>query len=88
LLSQIHVDDNNNALINQVHFYDATSSKSEVLDKRGKGARKLHEILHKFMLAFKGYFILKEYAEYKNVKIYNATPDSFIDAFERVKLEN
>jgi len=85
-LKDIYVDDNNNALINQKHFYDNSNSKATPLDKRGKGARKLHEILHKFMLAFRGYFILREYADWRNVKIINQTKGSFIDAFERTDL--
>jgi len=87
-LPEISVNDDNVALINQKHFYDAEHSKSETLDKRGKGARRLHEILHKFMLAFKGYFVLKEYAKSLNAEIYNATNKSYIDAFERINLDN
>jgi len=85
-LKDISVNDSNEALINQKHFYDEQTSKAKTLDKRGVGARRLHEILHKFMLAFKGYFVLNEYAKTQNVKILNATPNSFIDAFERIKL--
>ncbi len=85
-LKDISVNENNQALINQKHFYDEQTSKPQTLDKRGVGARRLHEILHKFMLAFKGYFVLNEYAKSQNVQILNATPNSFIDAFERIKL--
>ncbi len=85
-LKDISVNDNNEALINQKHFYDAQTSKAQTLDKRGVGARRLHEILHKFMLAFKGYFILNEYAKTEKVQILNATPNSYIDAFERITL--
>jgi len=85
-LKDISVDDENNALINQKHFYDHDSSKAVHLDKKGIGARKLHEILHKFMLAFKGYFVLRDYADKMNVRILNQTEGSFIDAFERDKL--
>ncbi len=87
-LSQISVDDQNRALVNQKHFYDKDDSTSKPLDNRGKGARRLHEILHKFMLAFKGYFILNEYAKSQKVQILNATPGSFIDAFDRIAPEN
>ncbi len=87
-LPEITVNDDNIALINQKHFYDAKNSKHQPLDKKGKGERKLHEILHKFMLAFAGYFILKDYAESLNAEILNATPGSYIDAFNRVNLEN
>jgi hypothetical protein len=87
-LPDITVNDNNDALINQKHFYDAKSSKHQVLDKKGKGQRRLHEILHKFMLAFAGYFVLREYAESLGAEILNATPNSYIDAFDRIKIEN
>ena len=85
-LPEISVTQDNQVLLHQKHFYDEATSKAQSLDKRGKGQRRLHEILHKFMLAFKGYFVLKTYAESKGVKILNATPDSYIDAFERVRL--
>ncbi len=85
-LPEISVTEDNQVLLHQKHFYDEATSKAQSLDKRGKGQRKLHEILHKFMLAFKGYFELKAYAESKGVKILNATPNSYIDAFERVRL--
>lgn len=87
-LKDISVNDNNDALINQKHFYDEATSKAKPLDKKGKGARKLHEILHKFMLAFKGYFILRDYADAEKAEIYNQTEGSFIDAFERKTLRN
>ena len=85
-LPEITVNEDNIALINQKHFYDIEDSKHQTLDKRGKGHRRLHEILHKFMLAFAGYFVLKEYAESLNAEIFNATPNSYIDAFDRIDL--
>ena len=86
-LSEINVNDHNVVLLNQKHFYDEQTSVAEPLDKRGKGQRKLHEVLHKFMTAFKGYFSIKEYADVKGVKIINTTKGSFIDAFEKLSLE-
>lgn len=87
-LPEISVDDQNKVLINQKHFYDEGTTKAKALDKRGHGERKLWELLHKFMLAFKGYFILKKYAEKRGVAVLNATPKSFIDAFERIEISN
>lgn len=86
-LSDIFVDEQNNALINQKHFYDEQSSKAQTLDKRGRGARKLHEILHKFMLAFAGYHELKKYADKCQVEIINNTANSFIDAFKKQQID-
>ena len=84
-LPELSVDKNNNALLSQKHFYDK-NVKAETMKKLGKGQRHLHEILHKFYLTFKAYFSIKEYVENKEVKIYNCTHNSFIDAFEKVEL--
>lgn len=85
-LPQISVNENNEALINQKHFYDIGNSSSKQMRHKGHEARKLHEILEKFVHSFKAYFDLREYANSRQAHIYNATPDSFIDAFERKKI--
>ena len=82
-LPMISVNDQNQALVNQQHFYDEHSSKSDLMYKLGVRPRRLHEILEKFMFTFRSYFDLKDYAESKGSKIYNSTPDSYIDAFDR-----
>ena len=86
-LSEISVDNQNKVLINQKHFYDQDSSVGKPLDKRGVGERNMPELLTKFVHAFNGYFVLKEYARDCNVSVINATPGSFIDAFERIDLK-
>ncbi|MDH3709146.1 MAG: hypothetical protein OER04_04620 [Cyclobacteriaceae bacterium] len=85
-LSEISVNDNNEVLINQKHFYDEHQTEGKPLDKRGVGKRNLPELLTKFVHAFNGYFVLKEYAESLNTVIVNNTPGSFIDAFTRQSL--
>lgn len=82
-LKEIEVNDNNETLVCQKHFYDENSAKAETMNKLGKGSRKLHEVLHKFYLGFRGYFDIKKYADTRQVKIYNSTKNSFIDAFDR-----
>lgn len=86
-LQEIRVTESNEVLINQKHFYDYENSKGQPLDKRGKGKRTLPELLYKFMTAFKSYFEIRRYSEYRNIKIWNATKNSFIDAFERIDLK-
>ncbi len=81
----ISVNENNEALINQQHFYDSGQSHARHM-YRNSQPRRLHEILEKFMLSFRAYFELKEYAEKLGVKIYNCTPGSYIDAFERLHI--
>jgi hypothetical protein len=82
-LPLITVDENNHALINNQHFYDENTSKPEKMNKPGSEYRKLHEILKKLMYSFESYFVIKKYAERQGVKVLNATPKSFIDAFDR-----
>ncbi|NSW44722.1 MAG: hypothetical protein HPY79_02710 [Bacteroidales bacterium] len=86
-LKEISVDDQNQVLVNQKHFYDEDTSKPLPMNKF-RGTRKLHEVLIKFVHAFKGYFDIEKYAQSKNVSIYNATPNSYIDAFKRYKIES
>jgi len=87
-LPQIWVTPHNEVLLTQKHFYDEKTAQALPMQnyKQGK-SRRLHEILHKFMLAFQSYFELRAYAEKKGVNILNATPDSYIDAFERYTIE-
>lgn len=82
----VSVNEKNEALVNQQHFYDADKSKSEKMLKAGTRPRRLHEILEKFMLSFRSYFVLKDYAESVGTEIYNCTPGSYIDAYERKEL--
>ena len=85
-LQEISVSDNNITLINQKHFYDEQESKSAPMNDYVVRPRRLHEVLHKFQLTFQGYWEINEYIEKKNVKIYNCSELSLIDAFERKKL--
>lgn len=82
----IFVTSQNDVLFTNQHFYEEKKLKPHPM-RKATGKRKLHEVLDKFMLTFKGYFILKSYAKTKKVKIWNATPSSFIDAFDRRKIE-
>jgi hypothetical protein len=82
-LSEISVNEQNEVLVNQKHFYDEAVAKPRPMNYKGRRNRKLHEVLTKFVLAFKGYHELSEYAEKRGVTIINATPGSFIDAFKR-----
>jgi hypothetical protein len=85
-LAEISVTENNEALVNQKHFYDGDTSKPQKMQDYIVRPRRLHEVIHKFYLSFKGYWDIKAYAEAKQIKIYNASEVSMIDAFERKKL--
>lgn len=87
-LNEITVNSKNEALVNQKHFYDENESKPEVMADYITRPRRLHEMIYKFYLSFRGYWDILEYSKSKNVKIYNASEHSMIDAFERKKLSN
>lgn len=86
-MKELFVADDNTVYLTQKHFYDLQTARPDVMKKTGKGKRKMHEILIKFVHSFAGYFDINNYAKSQNVRIINITPDSFIDAFERMKLD-
>ena len=86
-LPEIFVADDNTVYLTQKHFYDAQTAQPDVMKKLGKNQRRLHEILHKFMLSFQAYFDLDAYAKSRQTDIINITPGSYIDAFQRLNLK-
>jgi len=82
-LNDIWVDENNQVLLTQKHFYDEDTAKALPMTKKGSGKRKLHEVLLKFHYSFRSYFLIKDYSIKLQAKIYNLTKGSYIDAFER-----
>jgi hypothetical protein len=81
-LKQTIVNSNNQVCLDDVHFYNKTKNIQPWLRASGE-PYKLHELLIDLSAMFSGYWELKKYADYLNVKIINHTEDSFIDAFER-----
>jgi hypothetical protein len=86
-LGEISVNNQNESLVNQKHYYDEFSSKPEKMQDYIYRPRRLHEIINKFYLTFLGYWEIKSFAEKRGVHIYNSSETSMIDAFERVDLE-
>lgn len=85
-LPEISVTDDNQVLMHQKHFYDQGKSKAETVSQENLNTARLHTILYHMHVAFKSYFILRDYAQRRNREIINITPGSFIDAFDRMKL--
>jgi hypothetical protein len=82
-LAEMSVNEKNEALMNLKHFYDENESRPMKMQDRIVRPRKLHEMIHKFYLSFKGYWEIKDYAEKRGVAIYNSSEVSMIDAFDR-----
>lgn len=78
----LSVNERNEVVSVQPHFYkeDDREVKRITTDYL---KYPLHRILDSFAVAFKSYFDIRNYADSRGMMIYNATPGSFIDAFER-----
>lgn len=83
-LKELSVTDNNEVLMNRKHFYQTQGEQKNVL-LLGKKVKKLHEVLQSYHFIFLGYHELNYYSKKKKCKIYNATPNSYIDAFDRIE---
>jgi hypothetical protein len=89
-LENLHVNDNNQLCLKDPHFYDNEPKVNYRLfykDVHHQETFSMREILHTFGKAFYGYEVVKKYADYAKTTIYNASEISFIDAFERRKIE-
>ena len=78
----LYVDDLNRVVSVQPHFYEENPKELDRIAREYAG-RRLHDVMESMVVAFKSYHRIERYARRKGVKIYNATPGSLIDAFER-----
>lgn len=84
-METIRVTDENHVVSVQPHFYKDSKAELRRSEEAYKGYR-LHQIVESFAIAFKSYHTLQRYAKRRGINIYNATPGSYIDAFERRSL--
>ena len=83
----LSVDDDNRVVSVQPHFYKEDDREISRI-KKAYLSLPLHSILDSFRIAFLSYHRIQDYAVHTGVKIYNSTPGSFIDAFQRKPLPN
>lgn len=83
-LPNLSVNDDNVVTTVQPHFYADNEAEKQRVATVYKGV-KLHSMLQNFAVAFKAYHVIADYAGRHGVTILNATPGSFIDAFERIE---
>jgi len=84
-LETIRVTDENHVVSVQPHFYADSKTELKRSEAEYRGYR-LHDILLSFYTAFRSYHVLKRYTSCRGISVYNATPGSYIDAFERRSL--
>ena len=81
------VTDRNRVVSVQPHFYKDDDKELRRAEEIFKNVR-LHEVYENYAIAFKSYFNVKAYTDRRGVEILNATPGSFIDAFDRISLSS
>lgn len=84
---EIRVNRENAVCLIDTHFYDREQDRKlqPWISYMGK-PYKMHDILIVLAKAFKGYHILEKYSRSLHARIYNYTPESFIDSFEKREL--
>lgn len=75
------IDENNRTIPNYTHFY------KEKNEKDGSFDYDIGSIFWDSYRSIIGYRMLEKYAEDRGSKVYNCTPGSFVDAFERTETE-
>lgn len=78
----LDVDEQNRVVTVQPHFYKDDEAESRRVASVYRDIH-MHDILLSFHIAFKSYFDIERFARGEGVRVINATPGSFIDAFER-----
>lgn len=91
-LEDIRVDQQTNEIyLMNSHFYQNDRVYTDKFYSADKGVKMsgwtLHDLIFAFGNMFKSYAQLKEYADYKGLKIYNASEYSWINVFERKKIK-
>lgn len=84
-METLRVDDQNRIMAVQKHFYQDSAQEECRVAEEYRGYH-MYQIVNSMAVAFKSYIQIANYARRRGVKIYNATPGSYIDAFERIKL--
>ena len=84
---QIRLNDQNELLIKQVHFYDKPADvrhEPVYLDKHRQRTSSMASQFLSLHNVFRGYEVLRDYADHRGVAILNASAKSYIDAFPRI----
>ena len=81
----LSVNERNEVVSIQPHFYKEDEQEQKRI-KVDYLKYPLHQIIYSFYVAFKAYHKIQRYALHRGVKVYNSTPESFIDAFPRKPL--
>lgn len=79
------VTERNRVVSVQPHFYKDDDRELKRAEEIFKNVH-IHDVYENYAIAFKSYHNLKAYTDRRGVEIINATPGSFIDAFDRANI--
>ena len=82
---EMEVDEENHVYFNDSHYY-GENNKRRLIDEWGR-AISVAEQLEANARVFRQYMFLATYAKKRKCVMYNATPNSLVDAFPRIVLE-
>lgn len=83
--SNLVVNQDNQLMMRDDHFYEVETKWIPLRHPENRSVR-MHEFYTNLTKAFYAHYRLAQYANFRNQKIYNATENSFIDAYQRKKL--
>ncbi len=86
---QIRLNDENQVLMQQLHFYEQAKDVAYQPIYSDKHRTKTDSMAAQFLSlhkAFRGYEVLRDYADSMGVRIFNASSKSYIDSLERIKI--
>jgi len=82
----ISVGQDNHIYITDNHFYEVDKKVAPLMRVGNNGQPvfvQLHQFFNSLSKAFYAYNRLRNYADYRKVRVFNSTDGSFVDAFER-----
>ena len=85
---KLSILDNNKISLEDVHFYDKKKVDPKLMQGFLESNINIADIFLSLYKLFRSYNIINNYANYRKVKIYNASHKSFIDAFEKIKIND
>lgn len=84
-LENIRIDNENRLVSIEKHFYDKSTKGKATLKEHPEtlSRARLHDYLYDLARTFSSYHLIRDFADSLNIRIINASEESYIDAFER-----
>lgn len=84
---QFSIQKDNKIQIEVSHFYDKPNEKKIVSGEIAIHRNNVAEFFLSLYKAFRSFDVIKEYADYRNIRVYNSSSKSYIDSFEKKDIQ-